>query len=253
VVDVVESSPSSISLLTLKRTESFARKLQLKLKNLNNSTTSSSSSSPSPEEMGKVDTSLESTSDAYFDFDIGSPPEDNQEAQQLAHQLLNELSPTGTAESCAVESGYVLSSRTLSPVESPTGESDFFATNTTNSEAGSSDASDSSVYYDVPEEFEEELPHNNTPTHSASSVVPTIVEPEADSSSEQNPQEEVDEDEEFVRHRIQRSTSLKSGKTPPGTPGRKKIVRFADALGLDLADVRTFLDEIPNVPTSAYK
>lgn len=52
--------------------------------------------------------------------------------------------------------------------------------------------------------------------------------------------------------RLRRSSSLKTGKTPPGTPGRKKIVRFADVLGLDLADVRTFMDEIPKIPTSAY-
>ncbi|XP_065352184.1 glycogen-binding subunit 76A isoform X3 [Cloeon dipterum] len=52
--------------------------------------------------------------------------------------------------------------------------------------------------------------------------------------------------------RVQRSSSLKTGKTPPGTPGRKKIVRFADVLGLDLADVRTFMDEIPKVPSCAY-
>lgn len=53
--------------------------------------------------------------------------------------------------------------------------------------------------------------------------------------------------------RVRRCSSLKTGKTPPGTPGRKKIVRFADVLGLDLADVRTFLDEIPKIPNSAYE
>jgi hypothetical protein len=51
---------------------------------------------------------------------------------------------------------------------------------------------------------------------------------------------------------VRRCSSLKTGKTPPGTPSRKKIVRFADVLGLDLADVRTFLDEIPKIPNSAY-
>lgn len=55
------------------------------------------------------------------------------------------------------------------------------------------------------------------------------------------------------RPRVRRCSSLKTGKTPPGTPGRKKIVRFADVLGLDLADVRTFLDEIPKIPNSAYE
>ncbi|CAG2060968.1 unnamed protein product [Timema podura] len=61
----------------------------------------------------------------------------------------------------------------------------------------------------------------------------------------------IDDDER--PQRLRRCSSLKSGKTPPGTPGNKKIVRFADVLGLDLADVRTFLDEIPKVPKSAYQ
>lgn len=63
---------------------------------------------------------------------------------------------------------------------------------------------------------------------------------------------EDDEDKEERTPRVRRCSSLKTGKTPPGTPGRKKIVRFADVLGLDLADVRTFMDEIPKIPTSAY-
>lgn len=62
-----------------------------------------------------------------------------------------------------------------------------------------------------------------------------------------------DDEEPLPRpERFRRSSSLKTGKTPPGTPGRKKIVRFADVLGLDLADVRTFMDEIPKIPKSAY-
>ncbi|PNF24961.1 hypothetical protein B7P43_G09161 [Cryptotermes secundus] len=66
---------------------------------------------------------------------------------------------------------------------------------------------------------------------------------------------EDDDDDDLNRPtpRVRRCSSLKTGKTPPGTPGRKKIVRFADVLGLDLADVRTFLDEIPKVPRSAYE
>lgn len=63
---------------------------------------------------------------------------------------------------------------------------------------------------------------------------------------------DYDEDKEERIPRVRRCSSLKTGKTPPGTPGRKKIVRFADVLGLDLADVRTFMDEIPKIPTSAY-
>uniref|UniRef100_T1IHI1 CBM21 domain-containing protein n=1 Tax=Strigamia maritima TaxID=126957 RepID=T1IHI1_STRMM len=53
--------------------------------------------------------------------------------------------------------------------------------------------------------------------------------------------------------RIYRSSSLKTGKTPPGTPGRKKIVRFADAFGLDLVDIKhVCLNDLPTVPKSAY-
>lgn len=54
--------------------------------------------------------------------------------------------------------------------------------------------------------------------------------------------------------RISRSSSLKTGRTPPNTPGLKKIVRFADVLGLDLEDVRhVFLEDLPTVPMSAYE
>lgn len=50
--------------------------------------------------------------------------------------------------------------------------------------------------------------------------------------------------------KLPRSSSLKLSKTPPGTPTRRKSVRFADALGLDLALVRHILnpDEPPTVP-----
>ncbi|CAG9824940.1 unnamed protein product, partial [Phaedon cochleariae] len=65
---------------------------------------------------------------------------------------------------------------------------------------------------------------------------------------------EYDEDDGESRiPRVRRCSSLKTGKTPPGTPAIKKIVRFADVLGLDLADVRTFLDEVPKVPVSAFE
>lgn len=56
-----------------------------------------------------------------------------------------------------------------------------------------------------------------------------------------------------INVRQPKSSSLKTNKTPPGTPGGKKIVRFADCLGLDLVDVKLFLDEIPNVPKSAFE
>ena len=69
------------------------------------------------------------------------------------------------------------------------------------------------------------------------------------SSSEETDPERIED----YKMRVKRSSSLKCGKTPPGTPGRKKIVRFADVLGLDLAAVRTFLGGgVPHVPRSAF-
>lgn len=84
-----------------------------------------------------------------------------------------------------------------------------------------------------------------------------VTESEEQTRVETKPESKLSADdydsEPEERPRVRRCSSLKSGKTPPGTPGRKKIVRFADVLGLDLADVRTFLDEIPKIPNSAYE
>lgn len=84
----------------------------------------------------------------------------------------------------------------------------------------------------------------------------TVVQPFIDIDYAQEPHSpnRSEEDNSVVRpQRVRRCSSLKTGKTPPGTPGRKKYVRFADVLGLDLADVKTFMDEIPVVPRSAYE
>lgn len=52
---------------------------------------------------------------------------------------------------------------------------------------------------------------------------------------------------------IMRSTSLKAQKSPPSSPRRKKIVRFADSLGLDLAAVKMIMQEdLPSIPDSAF-
>ncbi|XP_046570801.1 protein phosphatase 1 regulatory subunit 3G-like [Haliotis rubra] len=65
----------------------------------------------------------------------------------------------------------------------------------------------------------------------------------------------VYEDKEFnfSRSELRKSSSLKTNKTPPGTPSRKKVVRFADAMGLDLECVRNIVnvDTPPKVPASA--
>ena len=57
----------------------------------------------------------------------------------------------------------------------------------------------------------------------------------------------------FTKYPLRKTKSLKSSKTPPGTPRRQKVVRFADALGLDLESVRHILhlDSPPALPPSA--
>lgn len=89
---------------------------------------------------------------------------------------------------------------------------------------------------DVPNEVE----ISSTPEKEPSSLCAEVTDEEQNETEDDKPQ------------RVRRCSSLKTGKTPPGTPGRKKIVRFADVLGLDLADVKTFMDEIPVIPKSAY-
>ncbi|XP_002736153.1 glycogen-binding subunit 76A-like isoform X1 [Saccoglossus kowalevskii] len=56
------------------------------------------------------------------------------------------------------------------------------------------------------------------------------------------------------RNRRPSGSSLKDPtKTPPGTPTRRKSVKFADALGLDLETVRHILtDSVPKVPDCVY-
>jgi len=60
-------------------------------------------------------------------------------------------------------------------------------------------------------------------------------------------------EEEFVTPKLRKCSSLKSGRTPPGTPSQRKIVRFADIFGLDLSEVKTFTDEIPRIPRRAFQ
>ena len=69
------------------------------------------------------------------------------------------------------------------------------------------------------------------------------------------PESPTYEDSEFNinKSQLRKSSSLKTNKTPPGTPRRKKMVRFADAMGLDLESIRHVLDtELPpKIPASA--
>ncbi|XP_044269342.1 glycogen-binding subunit 76A [Tribolium madens] len=98
----------------------------------------------------------------------------------------------------------------------------------------------------------ESLANKNVSFKENSSKIPLLVTPSESIQSVLNDQKDDDIETEEETPRVRRCSSLKTGKTPPGTPYRKKIVRFADVLGLDLADIRTFLDEIPKIPNSAY-
>ncbi|XP_075558146.1 uncharacterized protein LOC142590143 [Dermacentor variabilis] len=98
---------------------------------------------------------------------------------------------------------------------------------------------------EVPEYPSDESSSSETMSPVADAQMPPATPPKRDSADS--------DDDEAGRAVLVRSTSLKSGKSPPGTPFKKKIVRFADALGLDLAAVRTIVsEELPLVPASAF-
>ncbi|XP_072947749.1 glycogen-binding subunit 76A isoform X2 [Epargyreus clarus] len=119
--------------------------------------------------------------------------------------------------------------------------------------------------FEIPcEEVAEEAIEEDIASNEVKYELTEIVTSEASAENSSSPAPEIDpsllsietkaedEAEDDRPQRVRRCSSLKTGKTPPGTPGRKKIVRFADVLGLDLADVKTFMDEIPVIPKSAY-
>lgn len=72
--------------------------------------------------------------------------------------------------------------------------------------------------------------------------------------NEKSSDSETNTESEFKYYKPKRASSLKSNRTPPGTP-KSKAVRFADAFGLDLADIRHVfnLDMPPKIPASAVQ
>jgi len=88
------------------------------------------------------------------------------------------------------------------------------------------------------------------------------AEASADKDNKENRQGEVNKQQQNNtsqsesnnnNSKYRRCSSLKSGKTPPGSPGKRKIVRFADLFGLDLSEIKTICDDIPKVPKSAFQ
>jgi len=61
------------------------------------------------------------------------------------------------------------------------------------------------------------------------------------------------QDSVYEKPKLRKCSSLRTGRTPPVTPGGRKIVRFADILGLDLSEVKIFADEIPRIPKAAFE
>jgi hypothetical protein len=246
----------------------FARKLQLKLKNLNNN------NGVLPPSYYSSSASSDNGVDCCFDFGFSGSPPTTSNGVINSGVTAEEVTDAGKLMSpLELESGCVLSSRTLSPEDNLSPNIDDVLHNSSFEFPNDDNSSDSSVYYDVQDNDAVVPPPLIIGPEDGGVVIPPpplIIEPEDVNDVKGNddtqddvtepPNDKVNDDDDAessdsysLPHRIQRSSSLKTGKTPPGTPGRKKIVRFADVLGLDLADVRTFLDEIPNVPTSAFR
>jgi hypothetical protein len=245
----------------------------LKLKNLNNN------NGVLPPSYYSSSASSDNGVDCCFDFGFsGSPPTTTSSSNDVINSgvtsTAEEVTDAGKLMSpLELESGCVLSSRTLSPEDNLSPNIDDVLHNSSFEFPNDDNSSDSSVYYDVQDNDGVVIPPPliTEPENGGVIPPPLIIEPEDVNDVKGNdtqddvtepPNDKVNDaenddaessDSYSLPHRIQRSSSLKTGKTPPGTPGRKKIVRFADVLGLDLADVRTFLDEIPNVPTSAFR
>ena len=80
-----------------------------------------------------------------------------------------------------------------------------------------------------------------------------------ESESETNIHSDNDIDEDVTNNmlpKLEKASSLKStyqlDRHEQDTPKMKKIVRFADTLGLDLTDIHIYFDEIPNITPSAF-
>lgn len=117
----------------------------------------------------------------------------------------------------------------------------------------SSDEVDNSKSVEHPLTVNVELAQLDKAKQDAAEAVEAAAGKQEKGRSHSHGTDTTDDEDDCRPQRVRRCSSLKTGKTPPGTPGRKKIVRFADVLGLDLADVKTFLDEIPTIPKSAFE
>ncbi|ODM93009.1 Glycogen-binding subunit 76A [Orchesella cincta] len=187
----------------------------------------------------------------------------------LEISLLSPVSPPST-EPCSNTALFAqrLQMKLKSHLEASdsSSSSEEYFTNSTASHEEDTTSSNSEIFYDFDDVvYDEELTSDYGTGGSNSTVVASRSSSSGSSSSGSSvlaeesklltkPSEISKESEDCGGSGVtyRRSSSLKSGKTPPGTP-MKKIVRFADAMGLDLTDIKVFLDEIPKVPKEAYR
>ncbi|CAL8070054.1 unnamed protein product [Orchesella dallaii] len=205
-------------------------------------------------------------------------PTDQELASRVRNLELNLLSPSSPPSELSTHTVGVVNNTALfaqrlqmklkSHLEASdcsSSSSEEYFTNSTASHEEDTTSSNSEIFYDFDDVvYDEELTSDYGTGGSNTTVVASRSSSSGSSSSgssvvvEDN-QIKIDskmtnQDTEDTRTGVtyRRSSSLKSGKTPPGTP-MKKIVRFADAMGLDLTDIKVFLDEIPKVPKEAYR
>ncbi|XP_063698951.1 glycogen-binding subunit 76A [Culicoides brevitarsis] len=229
-----------------------------------------------------AESSADSTSATFYDC-IESRKGDKFPSQSMPHNTSLE-SPISPAKENSLPNGHVHAilldsdscSESLPPSQSTT-DSNHTYTALSSTSASNSTLQDENVpELQTEDKVAEQTDVNDNTLESKNDVdvvdkgIAVVVEQaspiQTEAEDEEKPKKdanrlasitETDEEEDFVDdkpQRLRRCSSLKTGKTPPGTPGRKKGVRFADVLGLDLADVKTFLDhEVPKIPKSAYE
>jgi protein phosphatase 1 regulatory subunit 3A/B/C/D/E len=94
---------------------------------------------------------------------------------------------------------------------------------------------------------------NNNSNNSKSNLLEREVKEEADEDDDDDNEDEEDDENEFEMPLVRRAISIKAkGEDNKQNKGEKKVVRFADALGLDLVSIKMIFnpDQPPYIPQS---
>lgn len=127
------------------------------------------------------------------------------------------------------------------------------ASDKTNNAAATAEPSSNTLQSSPPIEADNAIPNSEPKPSDTARTVESVHKNKSEIDDEFDYDDDYGDDD-CPRIPLIRSTSLKTGKTPPGTPRGKKIVRFADALGLDLESVRHIVDDVPyQPPLAAFK